>query len=146
MHTYVGWYQSEYLALETCAAGSAISTAASFSANLVVAVSFLTELEQMTPSGAYGHYLGFIIVGLTLAYFCYPETEGLSVDEAFTLFDEDFGVKKSKEMRRKKIQMQDNYNIEGLETVNGEMDKSEAFHQETVDPVKLNGTEYKASG
>jgi SP family myo-inositol transporter-like MFS transporter 13 len=28
----------------------------------------------MTPSGTYGLYLGFIIIGLVLAYFCYPET------------------------------------------------------------------------
>jgi hypothetical protein len=43
-----------------------------------------------------------------------PFLEGLSVDEAFTLFDDGFGVKKSKEMRREKIEMQNTYNAEGL--------------------------------
>lgn len=42
-YAHLCWYQSEYLALEIRAAGSAISTTASFSANLVVAVSFLSE-------------------------------------------------------------------------------------------------------
>ena len=63
-----------------------------------------------------------------LAYFCYPETskrqtdcsevlpdantvitEGLSVDEAFTLFQDGYGVQKSKKMRREKIDMQKTY-------------------------------------
>lgn len=42
-YAHLCWYQSEYLALEIRAAGSAISTTASFTANLVVAVSFLSE-------------------------------------------------------------------------------------------------------
>lgn len=42
-YAHLCWYQSEYLALEIRAAGSAISTTASFSANLIVAVTFLTE-------------------------------------------------------------------------------------------------------
>jgi SP family myo-inositol transporter-like MFS transporter 13 len=42
-YAHLCWYQSEYLALEIRAAGSAISTTASFTANLVVAVTFLTQ-------------------------------------------------------------------------------------------------------
>ncbi|KAJ9499201.1 hypothetical protein H2202_005358 [Exophiala xenobiotica] len=105
-YVHLCWYQSEYLALEIRAAGSAVSTAASFTANLVVAVSFLSELETLTPSGIYGLYLCFVLIGLALAYFCYPETKGLSVDEAFTLFQNGFGVKLSREMRREKIALQ----------------------------------------
>jgi SP family myo-inositol transporter-like MFS transporter 13 len=51
-YAHLCWYQSEYLALEIRAAGSAISTTASFSANLVVAVSFLTEF--VSPVAALG--------------------------------------------------------------------------------------------
>ncbi|KAK5082624.1 Myo-inositol transporter 3C [Exophiala xenobiotica] len=112
-YAHLCWYQSEYLALEIRAAGSAISTTASFSANLIVAVTFLTELENLTPAGTYGLYLCFIIIGLVLAYFCYPETKGLSVDEAFTLFSDNYGVKKSKEMRKAKIGMAKTYNEAG---------------------------------
>lgn len=42
-YAHLCWYQSEYLALEIRVAGSAISTTASFTANLIVAVSFLSE-------------------------------------------------------------------------------------------------------
>ena len=63
--------------------------------------------------------------------------EGLSVDEAFTLFDDGFGVKKSKEMRREKIEMQKNYNAEGLIAGLAEaVDKGEASHTENVYPIK----------
>jgi SP family myo-inositol transporter-like MFS transporter 13 len=70
-----------------------------------------------------------------------PFLEGLSVDEAFTLFDDGFGVKKSKEMRREKIEMQKNYNAEGLyaglaEVVDEVVDKGEACHTENMYPLK----------
>lgn len=48
-YAHLCWYQSEYLALEIRAAGSAVSTTASFSANLIVAVTFLTEFVSLTP-------------------------------------------------------------------------------------------------
>jgi SP family myo-inositol transporter-like MFS transporter 13 len=65
-----------------------------------------------------------------------PFPEGLSVDEAFTLFDEGFGVKKSKEMRREKIRLQQTYNTEGLHVaVTEAVDKSEASHKDNVDSI-----------
>lgn len=74
-----------------------------------------------------------------LAYFCYPETKGLSIEEAFTLFQDDFGVKKSKQMRKEKALMMKNYKDEGNHWVNAtppsEMnDKSveTPVHTETV--------------
>ncbi|KAJ5094503.1 myo-inositol transporter 2 [Penicillium angulare] len=134
-YAHLAWYQSEYLALEIRAAGSAISTTASFTANLVVSVSYLSQLESITPSGTYGLYLCFIIVGLVLAYFCYPETKGLSIEEAFTLFHDDFGVQKSKMMRREKIAMQKEFNAEGSPVSFGEVDKASASHVENTNAI-----------
>jgi SP family myo-inositol transporter-like MFS transporter 13 len=63
--------------------------------------------------------------------------EGLSVDEAFTLFDEGFGVKKSKEMRREKLQIQHTHNSESLRiTVTEGVVKGEATDTENVDHIK----------
>ena len=45
--------------------------------------------------------------------------EGLSVDEAFSLFEDDFGVKKSKQMRKEKIALQKNLNETGTTTGGG---------------------------
>ncbi|WRT68161.1 uncharacterized protein IL334_005136 [Kwoniella shivajii] len=141
-YAHLCWYQSEYLALEIRAIGSAISTTASFTANLVVAVTFLSELETLTPSGTYGLYLGFVIIGYVLAYFFYPETKGLSIDEAFSLFNEGFGVKKSVEMRKEKAEAQRRYNEEGGEAgrtggVGYLGGKPETSHIERANPVAV---------
>ena len=73
-YSHLGWYQSEILALEIRAMGSAIATTAVWIANLTVSVAFLTQLETLTPAGTYGLYLGFILSGYVFVYFCYPET------------------------------------------------------------------------
>jgi SP family myo-inositol transporter-like MFS transporter 13 len=39
--------------------------------------------------------------------------EGLSIDEAFSLFEDDFGVKNSKQMRKEKIELQKTLNETG---------------------------------
>lgn len=73
-YSHIVWYQSEFLALEIRAAGSAIATTSCWLANLVVSVSFLSMLNKMTPMGVYGFYLGLITIGYGFVYFCYPET------------------------------------------------------------------------
>ncbi|WWC67425.1 uncharacterized protein I206_101333 [Kwoniella pini CBS 10737] len=98
-YSYLGWYQSEFLALEIRASGSGISTVAVWVANLVVSVSYLSELENITPTGTFCLYLGFSVIGYVFVYFCYPESKGISVDEIAKLFTDDFGVRKSEAMR-----------------------------------------------
>lgn len=73
-YSHLGWYQSEFLALEVRAMGSAVATTAVWISNLTVSVAFLTQLETLTPAGTYGLYLGFIICGYIFVYFCYPES------------------------------------------------------------------------
>jgi SP family myo-inositol transporter-like MFS transporter 13 len=73
-YSHLGWYQSEFLALEIRAMGSSIATTAVWLSNLTVSVAFLTQLESLTPAGTYGLYLGFILTGYVFVYFCYPES------------------------------------------------------------------------
>ncbi|WWC61260.1 uncharacterized protein I303_103841 [Kwoniella dejecticola CBS 10117] len=104
-YSHIIWQQSEFLALEIRAAGSAIATTANWIANLVVAVAYLTQLETLTPAGTYGLYLGFSVVGYIFVLLCYPETKGLSIDETHALFASGFGVRKSVEMRKDKSEL-----------------------------------------
>jgi SP family myo-inositol transporter-like MFS transporter 13 len=39
-------------------------------------------------------------LGLTFAYFCYPEPSGLSMEETAELFIDGFGVKKARAMHK----------------------------------------------
>jgi SP family myo-inositol transporter-like MFS transporter 13 len=101
-YSHIVWYQSEFLALEIRAAGSAISTTACWLANLVVSVTYLSELETLGAAGTYGLYLGFITIGYIFVLFCYPETRGLSIDETSDIFSDGFGVRKAAEMLKEK--------------------------------------------
>nr|XP_018260601.1 MFS transporter, SP family, solute carrier family 2 (myo-inositol transporter), member 13 [Kwoniella dejecticola CBS 10117]OBR82759.1 MFS transporter, SP family, solute carrier family 2 (myo-inositol transporter), member 13 [Kwoniella dejecticola CBS 10117] len=108
-YSHLAWYQSEFLALEIRASGSAIATTTCWIANLVVSVSFLSELETLTPSGTYGLYLAFVVAGYIFVVFCYPESKGLSIDEIATVFHDSFGIKKSVEMRRAKAELREKW-------------------------------------
>ncbi|ODN88831.1 hypothetical protein L198_06633 [Cryptococcus wingfieldii CBS 7118] len=65
-------------------------------------VSFLSELETLTPAGTYGLYLGFSTVFFIFIIFFYPETKQLSIDETSMLFEDDWGVARSRRMRRER--------------------------------------------
>jgi SP family myo-inositol transporter-like MFS transporter 13 len=71
--SHIVWYQSEFLALEIRAAGSAIATASCWAANLVVTVAYLSQLTALGAAGTYGLYLGFITISYIFVWFCYPE-------------------------------------------------------------------------
>lgn len=101
-YSFLVWYQSEFLALEIRAAGSAIATTSCWLANLVVSVAYLTQLKSMGAHGTYAMYAGFIALGGIFAFFCYPETKGLSIDETGSIFSDGFGVRKAERMLREK--------------------------------------------
>ncbi|ODN77197.1 hypothetical protein L202_05719 [Cryptococcus amylolentus CBS 6039] len=103
-YSHLAWYQAEFLALEVRSVGSGIATTAAWVANLVVSVSFLSELETLTPAGTYGLYLGFSTVFFIFLIFCYPETKQLSIDETSMLFEDDWGVARSRQMRRERAE------------------------------------------
>ncbi|KIR27130.1 MFS transporter, SP family, solute carrier family 2 (myo-inositol transporter), member 13 [Cryptococcus deuterogattii LA55] len=105
-YSHLVWYQAEYLALEVRSMGSGVATACCWIANLVVSVSYLSELETMTPSGTYGFYLGISVVAFVFIVFCFPETKQLSIDETSLLFENDWGVKRSAQMRKERHETQ----------------------------------------
>ncbi|WVQ78915.1 hypothetical protein IAT38_001006 [Cryptococcus sp. DSM 104549] len=101
-YSHLVWYQSEFLALEVRSVGSGMASTCCWLANLVVSVTYLTQLETLTPSGTYGLYLGFSVVGYIFVMLCYPETKQLSIEETTILFEEDWGIKRSEQMRKER--------------------------------------------
>lgn len=73
-YSHLPWYQSELLALEIRAVGSALSSTSCWLANLVISVSYLSMLENLTPPGTYGFFLAFVVLGYIFILFCYPES------------------------------------------------------------------------
>lgn len=101
-YAHIVWYQSEYLALEIRAAGSAIATTACWVANLVISVAYLSQLNTLGAPGTYGLYFGFVAIGYIFVVFCYPESKGLSLEEVNSIWDEGFGIKKAHRMLEQK--------------------------------------------
>lgn len=99
----VPWQQGEFYSTETRMIGTSISTAVNWSANLVISSTFLSLMNAITPSGAFGFYAGLTTVFLMIVYFLYPETSLLSLEEVRTTLDGGFNVKKSLKMRKEKV-------------------------------------------
>lgn len=100
----IAWQQGELFRLEVRGIGTSLATATNWSMNLVISATFLSLMQAATPSGAFGLYAGFCVIGWLFCVFFYPETSGLSLEEVFYVFEDDFGIKKSEALRAEKEQ------------------------------------------
>jgi len=90
----VPWQQAELFALNVRSLGSGLATATNWLANFVVGLTFLPLMELLTPSWTFVLYGVICTVGYVLIQRVYPETSGLSLEEAASLLDEDgWGVR-----------------------------------------------------
>ncbi|KAK7748003.1 hypothetical protein SLS53_001255 [Cytospora paraplurivora] len=89
----VPWMQSELFSLSVRSLGSGAATGTNWAANFVVGLTFLPLMDLLSPSWTFVLYAAVCTVGLWLVYRIYPETSGLSLEEAATLLErDDWGV------------------------------------------------------
>lgn len=98
----IPWQQGELFPLEVRGLGTSLCTATNWSCNLLVAATFLTLMEAVTPTGTFALYALVCVLGWVFVWRCYPETSGLSLEEVTEVFADDFGVEKSLQMRKAK--------------------------------------------
>ncbi|KAH6621167.1 general substrate transporter [Chaetomium sp. MPI-SDFR-AT-0129] len=90
----VPWMQSELFALNVRSLGSGIATATNWGANFVIGLTFLLLMDALTPSWTFVLYAGICAAGYGLVWTFYPETAGLSLEEAASLLEDDrWGVR-----------------------------------------------------
>ncbi|KXX78055.1 Myo-inositol transporter 2 [Madurella mycetomatis] len=90
----VPWMQSELFALNVRSLGSGIATATNWGANFVIGLTFLLLMDALTPSWTFVLYAGICTAGYGLIWKFYPETAGLSLEDAATLLEDDnWGVR-----------------------------------------------------
>ncbi|KAF2152780.1 general substrate transporter [Myriangium duriaei CBS 260.36] len=90
------WLSSEFFPMEVRAMGAMQLTCTSWGSNVIVASTFLTQMENTTPSGAFGFYAAVTLLGcFPCVYFCYPEVKGMTLEDIRALFQHGFGVKES---------------------------------------------------
>ncbi|WRT66058.1 uncharacterized protein IL334_003010 [Kwoniella shivajii] len=99
----IPWQQGELFRLDVRGIGTSICTATNWTGNLIIAGTFLSLMNAASPSGAFGLYAVFCAASWIFCFFLYPETSGLSLEEVSSLFETDFGVLKSVELRREKF-------------------------------------------
>lgn len=88
----VPWMQSELFPLSVRSLGSGIATATNWSANLVIGLTFLPLMDTLSPPWTFILYAFICGIGYGLIWKIYPETAGLSLEEAAALLERGWGV------------------------------------------------------
>lgn len=89
----VPWMQSELFPLAVRSLGSGIATATCWGANFIVGLTFLPLMDLMSPSWTFVLYAVICCIGYFMVWRIYPETAGLTLEEATALLDDGWGVR-----------------------------------------------------
>ncbi|KAI8964766.1 general substrate transporter [Daldinia sp. FL1419] len=89
----VPWMQSELFPLNIRSLGSGLATATNWLANFIIGLTFLPLMDLLTPSVTFGLYGVICAVGWYAIWRIYPETAGLTLEEATCLMENGWGVK-----------------------------------------------------
>lgn len=94
----VPWQQSELFPQSIRGVGCSYATGVNWAGSLVIAASFLTMLQNITPTGTFSFFAGLIFVSWILVWFTYPELSGLELEETQLLLTGGFNVKASEKL------------------------------------------------
>ena len=101
----VPWQQGELFGLEVRGIGTSLATTTNWAGNLLIGATYLSLMDAITPAGAFGFYGGLCLLGWLFCLFCFPETAGLSLEEAQMIFQHGFGIRASERLRREKREL-----------------------------------------
>ncbi|TIB16773.1 hypothetical protein E3P92_01201 [Wallemia ichthyophaga] len=82
----VPWQQGELFTLEYRGIGTSLATAANWSCNLLISLTYLSLINTITAAGAFGFYAGLCFLGTLFVIFCYPDLTKLSLEEVQDVF------------------------------------------------------------
>lgn len=98
----IAWMSSEFFPLEVRAIGTMFLTMSCWGSNVIVASTFLTQMENTTPSGTFGFYAAVCFFGWIGVYFFYPEVNGMTLEDIREVFKCGFGVKYAQELQKER--------------------------------------------
>lgn len=101
----IPWQQAELLPMQVRSIGTSIATGVNWAGSLTISATFLTMLDNITPTGTFAFYAAICFVGWLLAIFFYPETAGLSLEEIQGLLSNGFNVRESQAISKRKVQL-----------------------------------------
>ncbi len=91
----IAWQQSELFPLSVRSMGSGLATATNWGSNFLVGLTFLPMMEFLTPVWTFALYASICLIGWICAWFIYPETKGLGLEDMRGLLKDGWGVRKS---------------------------------------------------
>lgn len=91
----IAWQQSELFPLSVRSLGSGIATGVNWGSNFVVGLTFLPMMELLTPVWTFALYALVCLIGWVGAWWIYPETKGLGLEDMRTLLRDGWGVQES---------------------------------------------------
>ncbi|KAG5359996.1 Myo-inositol transporter 2 [Yarrowia sp. C11] len=91
----VPWQQSELFPISVRGVGTGMATATNWAGSLIVSSTFLTMLENITPTGTFSFYAGLCALGEVFVWFLYPETSGMDLEQIQQLLTGGFNIKES---------------------------------------------------
>jgi len=98
----VPWQQSELFPQNVRGIGTSYATATNWAGSLVIASTFLTMLQNITPTGTFAFFAALSFLSAIFCYFCYPELSGLELEEVQTILTDGFNIKASKALAKKR--------------------------------------------
>ncbi len=88
----IAWQQSELFPFSVRSLGSGIATAMNWGSNFVVGLTFLPMMRYLSPTWTFVTYALICAFGWMAAWWIYPETKGLGLEDVRGLLKAGWGV------------------------------------------------------
>lgn len=98
----VAWFGGELLPMEVRSIGTTMINCTCWGSNIIVSSTYLSMMKHLTPSGAFGFYIGTTFVGWIAIIFFYPEVTDMTLEEIKEVFKHGFGVRYSSKLRKER--------------------------------------------
>ncbi|CAH2353392.1 myo-inositol transporter 1 [[Candida] railenensis] len=78
--------------------GAMYAACTNWAGSLVIASTFLTMLENITPTGTFSFFAGLCLISFLFIFFLYPEVAGLQLEETTELLSHGFNVREARKL------------------------------------------------
>ncbi len=102
----VPWQQSELFPMSVRSLGSSYSCMVNWAGSLIIAATFLTMMENITPTGTFAFFAGISFLSLIFVYFCFPELSNMELEETQEVLKDGFNIKKSVRISKERKRQQ----------------------------------------
>ncbi|RLV90389.1 Myo-inositol transporter 1 [Spathaspora sp. JA1] len=82
--------------------GAMYAASTNWAGSMVIASTFLTMLQNITPTGTFSLFAGLCLISFFFVYFLLPETAGLELEETTSFLSDGFNVKQASRMAKER--------------------------------------------